>query len=166
MFEGTVTNDASKLVAKQHVKKTTERHLIAKKMQVNINILENLSSAVKLATKRAPLGSKLPKLANVMIVDATVKEAQENKATTNIRVSSLLKQNAVKKPAKTKCSSDMCSTQPESILEGPCSKVTTPFSTEKHLVASKSVTVKEAQGGADEMVRQVEKLKTAIGYEF
>jgi len=142
--EGTVTNDASKLVVKQHVKKTTERRLTAKKMRANINILENLSSAVKPATKRAPLGSKLPKLTNVMIVDATVKEAQENKATTNKRVSPLLKQNAVKKPAKTKCSSDRCSTQPESILEGPCSKVTTPFSTEKHLVASMSVTVKEA----------------------
>jgi hypothetical protein len=164
--EGTVTNDASKLVAKQHVKKTTERHLTAKKMRTNINILENLSNAIKLATKRAPSGSKLPKLANVMIMDTTLKEAQENKATTNRRVSPLLKQNAVKKPAKTKCSSDRCSTQPESILEGPCSKVTTPFSTEKHLVASRSVTVKEAQGGTDETARQVEKLKTAIGYEF
>jgi hypothetical protein len=102
--EGTVTNDASKLVAKQHVKKTTERRLTAKKMRANINILENFSSAVKPATKRAPLGSKLPKLTNVMIVDTTVKEAQENKATTNRRVSPLLKQNAVKKPAKTKCS--------------------------------------------------------------
>ncbi len=148
------------------MKKTTERRLTTKKMRANINILENLSSAVKPATKRAPLGSKLPKLANVMIVDATVKEVQENKATTNRRVSPFLKQNAVKKPAKTKCSSDRCSTQPKSILEGPCSKVTTPFSTEKHLVASRSVSVKEAQGGTDETARQVEKLKTAIGYEF
>jgi hypothetical protein len=49
-------------------------------MRANINILEDLSSVVKPATKRAPLGSKLPKLANVMTVDAAVKEAQENKA--------------------------------------------------------------------------------------
>jgi hypothetical protein len=57
-------------------------------------------------------------------------------------------------------SSDKCSIQPESILEGPCSEVTTPFSAEKHLVASRPVTVQEAQGGTDKTARQVEKLKT------
>jgi hypothetical protein len=110
--------------------------------------------------------SKCCSVANVMTMDAAVKEAQENKATANGRVSPVLKQNAVKKPAKTKCSSNKCAAQPESILEGPCSKVTTPFSTEKHLVASRSGTVKEAPGGTDETARQIEKLKTAFGYEF
>jgi hypothetical protein len=75
------------------------------------------------------------------------------------------KQNAVKKPAKTKsvqhlvspmtASSDKCSTQPESVLE-----VTAPLSAEKHIVASRPVTVKEAQEGTNETTRQVEKLTT------
>ncbi len=81
---------ASKPVAKQAVKKRTESRPAAKKMPANINIPEDLSSAVKPATKRAPLGSKLPKLANMMTVDAAVKETQENKATANRRVSPVL----------------------------------------------------------------------------
>lgn len=83
-------DDASKPVAKQAVKKRTERRPAAKKMQANINIPEDLSSAVKPATKRAPLGSKLPNLANMMTVDAAAKETQENKATANRRVSPVL----------------------------------------------------------------------------
>ncbi len=125
-----------------------------------------MATARKIYGKNVENYSKCCSVANMMTVDAAVKEAQENKATTNRRVSPVLKQNAVKKPAKTKCSSNKCATQPESILEGPCSKVTTPFSTKKHLVASRSVTVKEALGGTDETARQVEKLKTTIGYEF
>ncbi len=83
-------DDASKPVAKKAVKKTTERRPAAKKMQANIIIPEDVSSAVKPATKRAPLGSKLPKLANMMTVDAAVKETQENKATANRRASPVL----------------------------------------------------------------------------
>ncbi|KAH9530911.1 hypothetical protein CY35_19G008600 [Sphagnum magellanicum] len=168
--EGTVTDDASKPVAKQAVKKRTERRPAAKKMQANVNIPEDLSSAVKPATKRAPLGSKLPKLANMMTVDAAVNETQQNKATANRRVSPVLKQNAVKKPAKTKsvehlvspmiASSDKCSTQPELVLEVPCSEVTAPLSAEKQIVASRPVTVKEVQGGTNETTQQVEKLRT------
>ncbi len=79
-------DDASKPVAEQAVKKRTERRPAAKKMQAN-NIPEDLSSAVKPATKRAPLGSKLPKLVNMMTVDAAVNETQDNKATANRRVS-------------------------------------------------------------------------------
>jgi hypothetical protein len=80
------------------------------------------------------------------------------------------KQNAVKKPAKTKpvqhivspmtASSDKCSAQTESVLEGPCSEVTAPLCAEKHIVAIRPVTVKEAQGCTNETTRQVEKLTT------
>lgn len=81
------------------------------------------------------------------------------------------KQNAVKKPAKTKsvqhlvspmtASSDKCPTQPESVLGGPCSEATAPLSAEKCIVASRPVTIKEAQGGGtNETTRQVEKLTT------
>jgi hypothetical protein len=80
------------------------------------------------------------------------------------------KQNAVKKPAKTKSvqhivspmtgSSDKRSTQPELVLEGPCSKVTAPLSAEKHIVASRPVTAKEVQGGTNKTTQQVEKLRT------
>ncbi|CAM6066072.1 unnamed protein product [Sphagnum tenellum] len=164
---GTVTDDASKPVAEQPVKKRTERRPAAKKMQAN-NIPEDLSSAVKPATKRAPLGSKLPKLVNMMAVDAAVNETQDNKATANRRVSPVRKKNAVKKPAKTNsvqhlvspmtASSEKCSSQPESVPQGPCSEVTAPFSAEKHIVASRPVTVKEAQGGTNETTQLVEKL--------
>ncbi|CAK9213927.1 unnamed protein product [Sphagnum jensenii] len=168
---GTVTDDASKPVAEQAVKKRTERRPAAKKMQAN-NIPEDLSSAVKPATKRAPLGSKLPKLVNMMTVDAAVNETQDNKATANRRVSPVRKQNAVKKPAKAKsvqhlvspmtASSDKCSSQPESVSQGPSSEVTAPLSAEKHIVASRPVTVKEAQGGTNETTQQVEK-PTTVG---
>jgi hypothetical protein len=57
-------------------------------------------------------------------------------------------------------SSDMCPTQPESVLEGPCSEVTAPLSAEKYIVASRPVTIKEAQGDTNETTRQVEKLTT------
>ncbi len=83
-------DDASKPVANQAAKKRTERRPAAKKMQANVNIPEDLSSAVKPATKRAPLGSKLPKLASMMTVDAAVKETQENKVTADRRVSPVL----------------------------------------------------------------------------
>jgi hypothetical protein len=57
-------------------------------------------------------------------------------------------------------SSDKCSAQPELVLEGPCSEVTAPLSAEKHIVASRPVTVKEVQGGTNETTQQVEKLRT------
>jgi hypothetical protein len=82
------------------------------------------------------------------------------------------KQNAVKKPAKAKSvqhlvspmtsSSDKCSSQPESVSQGPSSEVTAPLSAEKHIVASRPVTVKEAQGGTNETTQQVEK-PTTVG---